>query len=217
VEWACTANLSVKRQIFFSVGGFDEAMWDTLYGEDVDLGIRLGKAGYQIASLPSAVVYHPRTTVGSFRASATKSFRCGRADALLQARYPERRRPCVPEPFVIAAVWGLCALFLPGWSPARPLAWLVLCLCWNLALGAACGGSPLHASAWLGAALGLFLRKAFTLGKLTRSLTMGCPGLVLTTFTYHPDQWLAAREREIYESWAVVAGSLTLALLCVMG
>src|SRR5262249_12806404 len=47
VAWATTSNLSVRRPVFESVGGFDEATFTLAGGEDVDLGIRVTERGYR--------------------------------------------------------------------------------------------------------------------------------------------------------------------------
>jgi GT2 family glycosyltransferase len=56
VPWALAAFLVVRREAFDAAGGFDPAQW--LYAEDVDLGWRLGKAGWQTLYEPEARVHH---------------------------------------------------------------------------------------------------------------------------------------------------------------
>jgi len=46
----------IDRQLFLSLGGFDEDYF--AYFEDVDLGWRLGLMGYQIVFAPRAITYH---------------------------------------------------------------------------------------------------------------------------------------------------------------
>jgi N-acetylglucosaminyl-diphospho-decaprenol L-rhamnosyltransferase len=55
-EWLSGSCMVVRRDAFDGVGGFDPAYF--MYFEDVDLGERLGKAGWQNVYVPSAAVVH---------------------------------------------------------------------------------------------------------------------------------------------------------------
>jgi N-acetylglucosaminyl-diphospho-decaprenol L-rhamnosyltransferase len=54
--WLSGACLLVRREVFDTIGGFDEGYF--MYFEDVDLGYRLNKAGYHNRYEPSATVTH---------------------------------------------------------------------------------------------------------------------------------------------------------------
>ena len=54
--WLSGACLLVRRSAFEEVGGFDEGYF--MYFEDVDLGYRLGKAGWRNVYVPGAEVVH---------------------------------------------------------------------------------------------------------------------------------------------------------------
>jgi N-acetylglucosaminyl-diphospho-decaprenol L-rhamnosyltransferase len=54
--WLSGACLMVRRSVFEAIGGFDESFF--MYFEDVDLGFRIGKAGYRNVYEPAAVVTH---------------------------------------------------------------------------------------------------------------------------------------------------------------
>ena len=63
----CGAAMMIERDLFQSVGGFDEAFF--CYGEDVDLGYRLQLANEPTLLVPDAVVRH----VGSASTGGAKS------------------------------------------------------------------------------------------------------------------------------------------------
>ncbi len=56
VPWALGAFLLLRREAYDAAGGFDPAQW--LYAEDVDLGWRLKRAGWQTLYEPAARVHH---------------------------------------------------------------------------------------------------------------------------------------------------------------
>jgi N-acetylglucosaminyl-diphospho-decaprenol L-rhamnosyltransferase len=56
VGWLSGSCLLVRRKAFDQIGGFDERYF--MYMEDVDLGDRLGKAGWLNVYVPSAEVLH---------------------------------------------------------------------------------------------------------------------------------------------------------------
>jgi N-acetylglucosaminyl-diphospho-decaprenol L-rhamnosyltransferase len=56
VPWALGAFLVLRREAFDAAGGFDPAQW--LYAEDVDLGWRLGQAGWRVLYEPKVRVHH---------------------------------------------------------------------------------------------------------------------------------------------------------------
>lgn len=56
VDWVSGACFIIRRDVFEEIGGFDERYF--MYMEDVDLGDRLGKAGWLNVYVPSAEVLH---------------------------------------------------------------------------------------------------------------------------------------------------------------
>jgi N-acetylglucosaminyl-diphospho-decaprenol L-rhamnosyltransferase len=58
VDWLSGSCLLLRRSAFDEVSGFDERYF--MYMEDVDLGDRLGKAGWQNIYVPSAEILHDK-------------------------------------------------------------------------------------------------------------------------------------------------------------
>ncbi|WP_439032447.1 glycosyltransferase family 2 protein [Gordonia terrae] len=58
VGWLSGSCLLVRREAFEAIGGFDARYF--MYMEDVDLGDRLGKAGWQNVYVPTAEVVHTK-------------------------------------------------------------------------------------------------------------------------------------------------------------
>jgi len=56
VDWCGAAVLLVRPEAMRDVGGFDPSFF--LYGEDVDLGLRLDSAGWEVWFVPSATARH---------------------------------------------------------------------------------------------------------------------------------------------------------------
>ena len=56
VGWVTGACFLVRRSAFRAVGGMDDAIF--MYYEDVDLCLRLGRAGWSVAYLPEACAFH---------------------------------------------------------------------------------------------------------------------------------------------------------------
>lgn len=56
IPWGSGCALLVDRAAFEEIGGFDGQFF--MYKEDLELGLRLRKAGYTIYLIPQAIVYH---------------------------------------------------------------------------------------------------------------------------------------------------------------
>jgi len=56
VDWVSGACMLIRKNVFDQVGGFDEYIY--MFYEDVDLCLRVKKAGYKVAFLPDAQIYH---------------------------------------------------------------------------------------------------------------------------------------------------------------
>ena len=87
-----TGQLSLSREIFRSVGGFDTTFTrgGSFGNEDIDFGYRLMLAGYRIVFNPEAIswqnyVVHPRQYLRQWR-------QAGRADVAFARKHPEQAK-----------------------------------------------------------------------------------------------------------------------------
>ena len=65
----CGASAVYQRDLFLSIGGFDERFF--CYCEDVDLGIRLQLSGEKCVLLPDALIYHKGSATSGRHSSFT--------------------------------------------------------------------------------------------------------------------------------------------------
>jgi O-antigen biosynthesis protein len=82
-------NMAFRKDALDEVGGFDPQF--RVAGDDVDICWRLLDAGFEIGFSPAALVWHePRRSI---RAYWRQQFGYGRAEALLERKWPDRYRP----------------------------------------------------------------------------------------------------------------------------
>ncbi len=116
LEWGVTANFSVRREVFLEVGGFDEGFRRPA-GEDVDLGLLIREAGYEINGAPEALVYHSKKTWIPFRSMVRRLKFYGTADCDLIAKHPGRGEIVLPKRTHMYAAYAallLAAALLSG-------------------------------------------------------------------------------------------------------
>jgi GT2 family glycosyltransferase len=81
-----SGNFSIWRKVLLEVGAFDESF--KIYGnEDLELSVRLTKAGVQLVYSPAALAYQHYTK--DFAALARDTMAKGRTAVLLASKYPE--------------------------------------------------------------------------------------------------------------------------------
>lgn len=86
VDWLSGCAFAVRRDAFEDVGGFDEGYF--MYVEDVDLGLRLRRAGWRVRYVPAAVVEH-RVGASTSRRPARMVVEHARSlDRFYARRYP---------------------------------------------------------------------------------------------------------------------------------
>lgn len=133
---AGTANSLISREVFDTIGGFDEHFEA---GEDIDFSWRATDAGFRIRYVPDAVVYDEW---GTFHQDLRRAVRYGRARAHLYAKHPRRIKAGLGNDYV-TFVYPLYILLLPltVWFWFYPLL-IVVPLFKNLSR------SPLHVLAF---------------------------------------------------------------------
>ncbi|KAK1186429.1 glycosyltransferase [Streptomyces sp. NBS 14/10] len=183
VWWAATSNLSVRREVFTAVGGFDPHTYTVVGGEDVDFGVRLHAAGYTTVCAREAVVSHEVdgiTTLGQFR---RKLFLYGRACVYNCARQPEHAKWSA-NPVSLLVMTCAASLVVPRGRTVR-----------NFGTGAVAAWFGAHA--WqakrrertgLGEALGVTsVDWSFHLGIAAEAVARGRLALAVKRFNYFPE------------------------------
>lgn len=86
--WASGCCLATRRELFLSVGGFDEEHFP-VYCNDVDLSWRLRLAGYRVISVATAVVFHDKQIAPSGHpvSAPTEPYHSALGRLMLASRY----------------------------------------------------------------------------------------------------------------------------------
>lgn len=91
--------MGLHRRVFEQIGGMNQLR----HGQDMDLSARIYNAGFRVALIPDAVVYHKRRT--NLRRFYKQIFNWGVARINLGKAYPELLKPIHLAPaFLVAAV-----------------------------------------------------------------------------------------------------------------
>lgn len=117
-----TFNMGFSMDVYHAVGGFKD-----MFGEDIDLSLRIQDAGYRTRLIPDAFVYHKR------RVSLKSFYRqvnvFGRARIDLQIAHPGSMKlvHTLPALFVIVCVLLVASSLVCPWA-LLPIALLLLIL-----------------------------------------------------------------------------------------
>ena len=110
-------NMGIRREVFSALGGFSKMR----FGEDIDLSIRIFKAGYRCRLFPEAWVWHKRRT--DLRKFFRQVHNSGIARINLYKKYPDSLKPVHLLPALFTAgCAGLLAAALWHWQALLPLA-----------------------------------------------------------------------------------------------
>lgn len=97
VPWTPTANCSMRKEIFDKIGGFDRSFPDKPGGEDVDLGLRMVKAGYIFKCTADGLVYHSKKTWIPVKAMIKRLWHYGSANYYLAEKHPDYVMDIMPR------------------------------------------------------------------------------------------------------------------------
>lgn len=100
-------NMGMKKSVFEAVNGYSEFRC----GEDIELSIRIIKAGYKVGFIPEAYVYHKRRT--SLKQFFKQVFRFGAARVNIYKRHKEELKLTHLFPFVFSLFTILAVLVIP--------------------------------------------------------------------------------------------------------
>lgn len=125
VPWTPTANCSMRKSVFEQIGGFDRDFPDKPGGEDVDLGLRMTKAGYVYKCTSEGLVYHSKATWVPVKAMFKRLWHYGAANYYLMDKHPDYVMKIMPRKSSLYMFGILCTIIctLIAMNP-----WILLCI-----------------------------------------------------------------------------------------
>lgn len=106
-----TFNMGFSRRVYDTVGGFRE-----MFSEDIDMSMRIKNAGFSIALIRPAVVFHKRRV--NFRKFFRQVYVFGMSRITLKLLYPDSLKlvHCLPAlAVIIGLALVLLAIFVSAW------------------------------------------------------------------------------------------------------
>lgn len=105
-------NMGIRREAYTALGGFSKMR----FGEDIDLSIRIFKAGYRCRLFPEAWVWHKRRT--DLRKFFKQVHNSGIARINLYKKYPESLKlvHLLPAAFTVGVVVLLLGALVRWWA-----------------------------------------------------------------------------------------------------
>ena len=105
-------NMGIRRDVYAALGGFSKMR----FGEDIDLSIRIFKAGYSCRLFPEAWVWHKRRT--DLRKFFKQVHNSGIARINLYKKYPESLKlvHLLPAAFTVGVVVLLLGALVRWWA-----------------------------------------------------------------------------------------------------
>jgi len=125
VPWTPTANCSMRKTVFEEIGGFDRSFPDKPGGEDVDLGLRMTKAGYVYKCTAEGLVYHSKKTWVPVKAMFKRLWHYGAANYYLMDKHPDYVMKIMPRKASLY-MFGILCIILCTLIAMNP--WILLCI-----------------------------------------------------------------------------------------
>lgn len=203
--WGTSCNLSVKREAFNSVGGFDPSLFRS---EDVDLGLRLNDAGFKMRCNPAALVLHTRDTWHGLLCMMRRVFNYGRGHFRILSKFPEKTTLEFPKMSTVAGILTLPLTVTALVLPRAELMVTPLIFCFvTVLMQAACTlrlrGD--HCSGYPAEVLGQSLDFIFELGVAYESARhLRCMPW-FRKMVYARQQLISERERRSLQAWCMMA------------
>lgn len=119
VPWTPTANCSIRKEVFEQINGFDRSFPDKPGGEDVDLGLRMTKAGYVFKCTAEGLVYHSKKTWIPVKAMFRRLWHYGCANYYLADKHPDYVMGIMPRKSFLY-ILGIVAIILVAILTMKP-------------------------------------------------------------------------------------------------
>ena len=114
VAWGATTLSAFRRYSVLEVDGFRaENLPLAVGGEDIDVCLRLRRAGWRLRQIPDMLTLHDTQTWNSFRQNALRMRRYGRGEAELTRMFPRNARVGY-ENFLVSVVFGMACGRMAG-------------------------------------------------------------------------------------------------------
>jgi GT2 family glycosyltransferase len=218
--WGTCTNLSFKKEILDRVGGFDITFPFKLGGDDVDLGIRINKAGYKIRMNPSAVVYHRRETWNDFSTVVKRIFRWGRVDYhVFYGKHKDKTSFTFPKPitlFHFLLIYGFIEAItnnlLLGLS--LPFTWLLMFLSLNAFFKIVSSNDSFRSILFEISAQ--FLHFLFDFGTVLESIKNKNTTAFFKCPLHDPRQVIVLWNERAREAWSIIFSALFILLIFMM-
>ncbi|QQG52579.1 MAG: glycosyltransferase family 2 protein [Candidatus Falkowbacteria bacterium] len=116
--YASGCCLMIRREVFESVGGWDDSYY--MYHDDIELSLKVRLAGYKIVLAPQSVVFHKY----EFKRSVRMLYYMERNRYLLAfGFYPLRLLIFLAPAFIIMSLGMLAFALAKGWAPTWFKVW----------------------------------------------------------------------------------------------
>lgn len=211
--WGTCTNLSFRKKALEDIGKFDTAFPFKLGGDDVELGVRMNKTGYNIRMNPDAVVFHTKETWSNLWTVAKRAFRWGRMDYyVFHKKHKDKLHFTFPKPATIFLILCLAALVKIIVTHSflyllQPVSWLFLFLLVNSLLKVATSKYDALKDIVFEIPAEM-LQLLFSFGTIIESLRNRSPSTFYREVMDDPRQAIFIWNEKVHEMWAILIALL---------